>query len=71
MHLCTDLLTAGTFPKKVQRGKRQLFIYYHIEPKGYEYLNSLLKEEQKTLDAIAAVKNIINYKNEGWICNQY
>lgn len=51
--------------KKVQRGKRQLLSYYHIEPKGYEYLDSLLEEEQKTLDAIAAVKNIINYKNEG------
>ena len=51
--------------KKVQRGKRQLLSYYHIEPKGYKYLNSLLEEEQKTLDAIAAVKNIINYENEG------
>ena len=57
--------------KKVQRGKRQLFSYYHIETKGYEYLDSLLEEEKKTLDAISAVKNIINYKNEGWICNKY
>ena len=50
--------------KKVQRGKRQLLSYYHIEPKGYEYLNSLLDEENTTLNAVSNVKKIINYNKE-------
>ena len=50
--------------KKVPRGKRQLLSYYHIEPEGYKYLDSLLKEERKILDAVNAVKKEINYITE-------
>ncbi len=50
--------------KKVPRGKRQLLSYYHIEPAGYTYLDSLLEEEKKVLDAVKCVKDTINYKKD-------
>ena len=40
---------------KKQTGKRLIKVYYHIEPKGEEYLNQLLAEYRNTINSINAI----------------
>lgn len=47
--------------KKCQVGKRLSRIYYHIEPKGTEYLNYLI-DEYNSLHT--GIRNILYYRGE-------
>ena len=42
---------------KKQTGKRLVKVYYHIEPRGEEYLNQLLTEYHNTINSINTILN--------------
>ena len=54
---------------KKQVGKRLIRVYYHLEPKGEQYLEHLLEEYYSTINSINMILNHDFSSERGDACN--